>query len=160
MLTNKKRYYYHLIMVMSVGVKLTITPEIKTEIIQQIKKHKPSEMNPNFSVDDISDTIYSGIYYSMICKGGHHKSTIKNDDELYNWYRKQKPTNKIYIKSIFVKNHVICGSATYDGKPLFVVLYNTGSTTTLHKKNCVNGRYGSSITLDSTLAIDVVPYID
>jgi len=141
----------------SVGYKLNVQPETKTQILEQIQKHKPDEFNSNFS---INDTIYAGFYYSTTCKGGHHKSTIKSNDELLSWFSKQSPSNKIYIKSIFVKKHVICASATIDGKPLFVVLFNTGNATTMHKHNCVNGIYGKEITIDSTIAIDVVPYID
>jgi hypothetical protein len=145
--------------VLSVGYRVTITPDIKKIIISHIQKYKPEAYTTLYQVDT-NDEIYAGLFYDQSCRGGHHKSTIKNQIELRDWFNKQTSTNKIYINRFYAMKHIICASATINGKPIFIILYNTGTTTTLHKHNCVNGYYGKEITLETTISIDAVPYID
>ena len=133
-------------MAIATGYDIYLTEENIQYIRDVISKNTPyNGMDYPFP-----SVITTGVKFAPHCRGGHDAaSKVKNVEELDTWYSKHHQVNCVYVRRIFVTTKFVIGEADAMRDRFYVMLSNyNDSSTTQHKHNIVNGRYGNPIEIE------------
>ena len=99
----------------------------------------------------INSNIHSGVLFHPSCKGHLGDAYGKDENDLIQWYEKHIEIINVYVRRIYVTHAFVIGEVD-DGKntKFYTILskITNGTATTQHKRNVVNGHYGSPINID------------
>lgn len=125
----------------AVGYELHLSQSaLKTELEKKIDLSK-------YYIEDI---IKSGVKYDRNCRGGL-ADAIDTQVNMRAWIDSRKGKQiDVYCKTIYVHPKLIIGECYVGNDRFFAVFSNmtSGSATTQHKKNVINGFYGPPIEID------------
>ena len=99
----------------------------------------------------INSDVHSGVLFHPSCKGNLGDAYAKDENELVKWYEKHSDVTCVYVRRIYITNKYIIGEIE-DGKNtrFYTILscIENKYATTQHKRNVINGHYGSPINID------------
>ncbi len=154
--------------VISVGYSIDLS-EYREEIIAAINDHLPyirlrtgmHDFDP--STMPFSDELHFGVWYGVAAKvQSTMQRFIKRDADLKKWYDKRMQANEpIYIKGIYVSQHIIALQAHEMTNHFLIIASNTtkgAGNTFMHKANVYSRKYGPMYDIDR-IELTGVPYL-